>query len=323
MTKIQVDSPTETSYSTLEPATVQSPIQEAQTVSRTLHEIFSDETEKRSEQAGNSDEVATQNSTFWEKIYSWWANYGSSAEAAPSSLDSGHLPPPPRMEPISSIPELEEPIALPKDNLFAPVISKHSGRELLSEDYILEGLSHMSSFTLETIMLILYKAQSEIDRNAAENVQSSFERFHQFKKLQQETLIEIKEALAKDENTAKYFRNLHHLNLAANFIFGVACAASSVGLLAAAPAALTGIGITVAISTAISGASSTLFNYRENQSKASFEEWNHKEKFCASGYESVRQRIQEIMEGDGVFKEKFAEFLRRLNKIRHYVIART
>ncbi len=297
----------------------------------TSHEIFVEDVEKQSTQviSRHTEELESKQITFWDKLYAWWTGIDLSVKKPSTNIpetDSLNSAP---VNPISPIPQLEKPLGFDSQRPLPLIREKPSSHEKLSESKIIEGLSSMSSFTLETIMLILLKAQLEIETENAKNCEKNFDKFHQFKKLQQKALQDIKDTLAKDENVSKIFQSGHNLTVAATFLCGIAAAASTAGILVYAPAIVQSVATLLAeigplfmgSAATLTGAGSIYFKNRTNQSRVNLEQWNHKDKHYSNAYEETRKRILEIMESDGVFKEKLGEWLKRNHKIKQYIMS--
>jgi len=259
--------------------------------------------------------------SLWDKILSWFI--GSNKEAASpiqSSKKNKELVRT-QSETIHPTPVLEQPTYIP-DNLqsihLSPVSKKSESTAKLDSSDIETILSKLSDHSIESIMFLIFKTQVHLEKEHAKVAEGTFSKYLDFKKLQQEVLGEIKDILVKDENTAKYFSTAHNIALAGTFIAGMIGVAVSFGY---APPLLGFItGPSAAGLTASTLGGKAYFQRVLSEHKAKHEEHTHKDQHYNDRADDARNRLMTTAEADSAFKERWAQLLRRSDKMRKLVL---
>jgi hypothetical protein len=262
----------------------------------------------------NTAESEASTPSFWSKIlsfFAWWYKPEVKAQTLSPSTPSQDLLEVDEPEPISPVPNLEGSDCIPPDlmaNKKPPHSTKKNDNERLSQKQLSEGLLLMSKHTIEQIMMIICKAQIELERENAKIAEGSFSKYQEFKKLQEKVLEEIKDALVKDEKIVNIF-NIAQIALLASFVCGLLAAASTGGLIAPLQAAAT------ATFTALATASKAYFERQLNVDKAKHEQYNHQDKYFDDRIEDTRQQLIAIADTDSAFKERLINQLKRYRKM--------
>lgn len=285
---------------------------------------------------------------FLNKFFSWWI---------PPNLKTEKVSHPPDIslvdstesdtKPLSPIPELDPPSALPPDLATAIFPSPPKKVELgskLTDGEIVNGLSCMNAITMEAILMAILNAEFELEKQNAETIEGTLSKYHAFKKLHDQLFQEIKEALAKDEKLSKFFKTSQNIAVAAHFISGLAAIAANANnrfkvtidamlgnhefikaayhTFIGAASFVAGAGVLVpAALTALTTGAKAYFDRRFKEDQAVHEQFNHQEKHYHDSTEAARQHLMSIANADNIFKERFIELLKRNRKMSRLIFA--
>lgn len=268
--------------------------------------------------------------SFFQKFISWWASPATSNTNSPPTTTEAENKP----KPISSIPALEAPqhfSAHAESENLPPLSIKNQAKSSLSESQLIEGLSEMSALTLELLIMTILKGQMELEKENAKVAEGTFAKYQQYRKFQEKLLDDIKDVLAKDQKLSEIFKTAHNIAAAASFLCGIAAAAAAFGLLAAAPIAIQVVAgilgqigpFTMPFVLGLTAASKAYIKRRSSENKAVYERMSHEEKITLNSIDQARQHLEQIFEGDNVFKDQLAQLLKRMRKMIKIVLART
>lgn len=277
-------------------------------------------------------ELEAKTPSLWGKIFSWWYQPDIKAQTLVAPTSEVDLMEVDEVEPISPVPALDEPDSIPADLAAAklPAASKKAAeKNKLSQSELIEGLSLMSKHTIEQIMFIILKAQTELEKENANIAEGTFSKFQDFKKLQQKILEEIKDVLANDEKIAGRFNTAKSIAVAATSICAFAGAVVTCGTLFpliipaalvafAGPFAAVGMPMTAGCTALISG-SNIYFKRRADEDRAKHTQLNHQDKYYTDRLDDSRERLIATAEADNVFKERWINLIKRFHKMSQLV----
>lgn len=308
-----------------------------------LHEVFNKDTLNSLDFVSQTMEMHAVTPSLWNRIISWfWKPETVSPPKTMESAATKNLPLP-SIEPINLVPAIDPPEHMPADlegAKFPGASKKTPLKNVVQSKDIEEILAQMSEQTLESVMFIVFKAMLELEKENAKSTETTFTKYIDYQKLQQNVLQEIKDVLMKDEKIAKRLETVQTYAAAAALLSGVAMAAVSFGLLApvggfigatigasagsAFVAAATAVGtigppVTAGL-TGLTLGSKAYFKRRMQEDQAKHEEFSYKDKYYNSRLDDMRARLWTISEADGAFKEHWIRALKRLDRMRKLVL---
>ena len=221
-------------------------------------------------------------------------------------------------EPLSPIPMLDHPENIPAEELSIqlPITLKpHAKGSSFNLNEFENHLSSISGETIESIMFIIFQTQIELEKEHAKVAESTYSKFLNFQKLQQQMLSEIKDVLVNDQTIAKNFEVTHNI---ATFIAGAASIAIAFGFLNPFLSFLSTAA--VATLTASTGGAKAYFQRQMTDNKASREKHTYKDDYYNNRLEDSRHRLITTAESDTAFKERWIKFLRRTDDMRKIIL---
>lgn len=226
-------------------------------------------------------------------------------------------------ETINPIPILEQPDHIPEDlkteKLLLPQGKNNNKLKLHSAD-IEEALLLMSSRSIESIMFIVFKMQTQLEKDHVVVAEGTHSKYLEFQKMQQQLLSDIKDVIVKDENVAKHFGTAKNIALFATFVAGAISVAASYGLMAPLWAGLSTA--TSAGLAATTQAGGSYFQRRLDEHNADRENYTHHDRYYGDRLEDTRNRLMSTAEADTVFKERWGQFLKRSDKMRKLILSK-
>jgi hypothetical protein len=284
---------------------------------KALHELF------------HSDSIAIEEkkqsalaTLFEQKINFWWFSPKTppvQASNIPSEDDIRKAPP------INSIPEIDHPGFFQEASLegVVPKLATRSQEKAdISSETMMKTLALMETKTMDQVMLIVLKAQLEVERDNAEISQNSFEQLQNQRKIQEKALEDIKAALRKDEKIGSYLDTAQNLAISAAAV----CAFATLFATVVASAGFSvpfGIAAVTKLGTFFSGAF-TAFSHggkgyitvRSNEHKASLASHKHDMELTKGWTDDYRETMGAIAETDAYFKEMLIKLVKSLEKMR-------
>lgn len=280
-----------------------------------LHQVF--DRDILHELLSQSTEVETITPSLWQRIFAWFTkeNKGSTLQKSESKTIAGSKEIKP--EAISPIPVLDMPEThvneIPSTKL--PSISKKDDlKTRLTSSDIEEAFSLMSEQSIEAIMFIIFKLQIQLEKENANAAESTFSKYLDFQKHQQQILGEIKDALVNDEAIVKRFGTAQNI---AVYMAGIAAFAAGFGLLGPVWSFLSTA--TTAGLTAVTLGGKAYFQRLMNDHQAKHEDYAHYDQYYNNRIDDSRNRLMGTAEADTIFKERWIQFLRRSDKMRKLV----
>lgn len=281
-----------------------------------LHEYF--DKDVLSELKSQSAEIETLTPSLWQKFLSWIKGTDKNLEHKLDKADSVKNSDDMKSEVISSIPVLDPPENIPEDLKSAKLTTFSKKNDLkvkASSREIEEALSIMSKQTVESIMFIIFKAQLELEKENAITIEGTFTKYLDFQKLQERVLVEIKDALADDENISRRFGTAQNI---AVFLAGVATLAVTFGLLGPVLSFLSTA--TTAGLTALTLGAKSYFQDRMNKHKAQRENYAHKTQYFENLKNDASNRLWTTAEYNAKCAEWAIKYLRQHDKLRKIVL---
>ncbi|MFI0435562.1 MAG: hypothetical protein ACH350_07550 [Parachlamydiaceae bacterium] len=289
-----------------------------------LHEVFSQDilNPKTPDQLPPQPiEIEKPSSYSWNQFLSFFTGYHRQGITKNSSTKVSEEVCDKEAQAIAPIPNLEPPSHLfpdLKEASFAPVSKKEgSKRKLMSSD-IDDILAMMNQQTIESIMFLIFRMHTELEKEHAAVAEGTYSKYLDFQKKQQELLLDIKEILIKDQNIANRLGTAQNLLWYANLIAGTIAAGVSFGALA--PLSGTIATTTAAGLSAITFGSKAYFKRVMDDHHTTHETYLHRDRYYGDKLEDARNRLMTTADADTVFKERWIEFLKRLNKIRQLIL---
>lgn len=284
---------------------------------RAIHQLFSKDVLVQDLSQTSVEEMTSP--SFWSKITPWWI-----PETRPSAIDKSKAVSEieiQKAEPICSVPGLDKP-TLPGEASLEGVVPSFAPQTIkkqefkLSEDDLLEIVSNLEQKTVDEVMAIVLKAQLEIERDGAALSQDSFTRLQTMRKIQEQMLEEIKEALAKDQKIAGYLDKAQTIAIVGAFICGVASIAITAGLSTPAVIAAAKFGgfFTAAV-TAVTAGGKGYNTVRTNEDKASQTNYKHGLQKINESADDHRDEMVKFAENNGHFQDELIKLLKRLKKM--------
>lgn len=256
--------------------------------------------------------VEKKNLSFWDKFSSYW--WPPKSAPVPEREEA------PKEKPIYFTPVLEAPPLSPSEydeiNNLPPLPKKFSASLKMKESELIEGLSLMSSKTLEEVMFIIMQGQIELEKENANTAEKTFIQYHEAKKLHDKVVEKVKETLKKDEKLAGYFNTGKKIALASSFI----CAMASFGASIPVMAMIASYGPAAAAAAAALTGSSAYFERQFKEDKAKHEELGHTSKRTDERLDEICNRLGSIAETDNAFKERLTQFIKKFNTMTLSVI---
>lgn len=294
-------------------------------IGKGLHGVFNQDTLKQSKEAlpGTSTPKPERSASpsLLEKVLGWCKGTNKPAPKAEVE-ESPSLPVSEIPRAISPIPVLEAPNEMTEElaSLKLPPPSRTAElKERLTSADLDEAIALMSSQSIESIMFLIFGSQISLEKEKANVIESTYNKYVDAQQLQQKLLGDIKDILIKDEMIAQRFGTAQKISL---------LAATVAGLLSFGAPYLSPIWVTVSsVTAAAAGGLSVLtnggevyFQHQANEHKALHSTYNHKTKYYEERSDNFQERLMGTAEADTVFKERWAKLLRRNDKMRQLVL---
>lgn len=287
-----------------------------QFISQTLDQIFQQDRLKESNSASPIASPEPTQPSFWELFLSFfWKKPEVNKSAALPSPETEIKAAP--LKPLSAIPAIDKPEGT--SFTWTPSTDVKEAKQTVSLSWVKEGLSLMSSSTIEALMFIILRRQLESEKENAEAVEKTFTNQEKAQQLKEKILEEVKEALAKDEKVAGYFKTAQALTIAAGVVSAMAIAIvfapAGAGIGAAGTALIKYGAATLTLINGFKTALETYFQTKGSENKASFERARHASKIHEFRMEELHQHIMAVAETDSSFKEALLQETKRVNKM--------
>lgn len=283
-----------------------------------LHEYF--DKDVLDELKSQATEIETLSPTLWQRFLNWFKGTGEDSNTVSELKKTNKIAHSDEIKPevISSVPVLDPPENIPEDLKTAKLTDlsrKDDLRKKVGSQEIEEALSLMSKHTVENIMFIIFKAQLQLEKENAKTVEGTFNKYLDFQKLQQKVLVEIKDALADDENISRRFGTAQNI---AVFLAGVATLAVTFGLLSPvlsflSTAATAGL-------TALTLGAKSYFQHRMNNHKAQRENYSHKTQYFENLKNDASNRLWTTAEYNAQCAKSAIDYLRQQDKLRKIIL---
>lgn len=278
-----------------------------------LHQIFEDTISR-------SNELSTPPPSLWDQILSWfWGSEKETISPTTPSKTAQDLSISTKQT-LSPIPVLDPPSLIPDDCKNIELMgksttskkNKHGIRDI--EDLF----SSMNEQTIESIMHVVFQTQIRLEKHHAQTAEKTFSKHLDFQKQQQKVLSEIKDILMNDTVIAERLGTVQNVVYVANFIAGVATVASTYGLLGP----LWGFfsTATAASLTITNLGGKSYFEHQMKEHRAHHETHQHNHHYSDGKTEESRDRLMNSAEADAVFKERWAQLLKRSDKMRKLIL---
>jgi len=232
---------------------------------------------------------------------------------------------------VSSTPRLDPPEIPPYSNLNPPFIppmttTKNKGSDL-SQEEIARGLALMNGQTAEQIMAILVSGQSEIEKLGAIVSQNSAKKYMELKKIQEKAIVDIKDALEKDQNVANFFKTTANTFIAAAAItslLSVVMTAEVVSFGAATPFLQATAAMSPFLFAGLAGLSAgeTYTDVRGKENKSAFIALDHAEKKVSGQIQSSLDRVANHAESDSDAKEHMVTLFKHLHQMKKLILSK-
>ncbi|CUI16392.1 putative membrane protein [Candidatus Protochlamydia naegleriophila] len=282
-----------------------------------IHQLFSKDVFIQDLSQASLEE--TTSPSFWSKINPWWIPeiQANKIETSKTVSDMEIQ----KAEPISSVPGLDKP-TLPGEASLEGVVPQFAPQSIkkqevkLSEKDLLEVVSNLEQRTVDEVMAIVIKAQLEIERDGAALSQDSFTRLQNMRKIQEQMLEDVKEALAKDQRLAGYLDKAQMVAIAGAALCGLASIAITAGM--STPAVIAAAkfsGFFTAAITAITAGGKGYNNVRTNEDKASQTTYKHELQKTNESADDHRDEMVKFAESNGHFQDELIRLLKRLKKM--------
>lgn len=253
------------------------------------------------------------------KLKSWFYSVGQDSEIVTPLETKTH-------EPISLIPELASPNGYSKDlqktNL--PHVSiKKDPRASFNQSDITETIASLKDKTIDEIVAIVMQEQMELEKENALVAENTLSTYQKYKKLHENTLPKIKEALSKDEKVLAHCKTAQNVAVVASCICGALAATVTFGVFAPVGILATIAAYGPVAAAALVGIGSGARAYSErrlDEDKADFMKFNHQDKLTLERMEEAKEHLQRISESDQAFKETFLKQIKSLNKMTRLVL---
>lgn len=294
-------------------------------IGKGLHRVFNQDTLNQRTEAPSETSISkperSTSPSFLEKVLAWCKGTNNPKPKAEvekfPSLPVSEIP-----KAISPIPVLEAPNQMTEElaslKLPAPSRTAELKEKLTSAD-LDEAIALMSSQSIESIMFLIFRTQIGLEKEKANVIESTYNKYVDAQQLQQKLLGDIKDILIKDERIAERFGTAQKISL---------LAATVAGLLSFGAPYLSPIWVTVSsVTAAAAGGLSVLtnggevyFQHQANEHKALHSTYNHKTKYYEERSDNFQERLMGTAEADTVFKERWAKLLRRNDKMRQLIL---
>jgi hypothetical protein len=292
----------------------------------TLQDVFAQDSMEKKAKVNPVLGLEASAPSFWSRLASWF----SVADADVSTPTEA--PKVVANKPIELLPELEIPEDYPpelEDAFLTPPPQSKRARKAMTQHELDDIIALLSDKTIEEIMSIVVCSQMELDKENANVVQDTFQKYQNIRKLQDKVLEQIKDALEKDQNFLSKCQTAQSIAIAASFISGIAVVAAASPLLAVvAPAvifsAIAGVAAygpaAAATATGLATASRAYSQRRLNEDQAKHDKYSHHDKSLSNRIDEACERLMTTAETDEAFKETMMKLLKRMSRMNQLVI---
>lgn len=207
-------------------------------------------------------------------------------------------------DPIGYVPILEPPAGMDPQlkNFKLPKSAEMSTP--LSDEQIFNGLANISDKTITGIMMIVLKAQSELEREGMVLDLDTMDKFQKIQSLRQKALQEIKLALQKDEKLLSTFKTTQDIAFAVGTLATLAAMVLSSGI-------LVGLSALAAGAAGIATAGKSYADVRKSENDAQFIRIDHQKDTTKGHMEETSNRMERAMQSktDKLFSELLRSML--------------
>jgi hypothetical protein len=253
-----------------------------------------------------------QTVSFWNKFKTWLKGTVSTDSTSQNDLTVA-----PQPEPIQFTPVLEEPEIVQPDQ--PPLPPPPHTTPPLSTKELEEGLALLSEQSIEKMLEILLFYQAKIQEQSAEIAQTTFKRFQDLKKLQEDMLNDIKEVLKKDERFVSYFHTAQTFAFGASMVSGFFAALLQLGVTGQVVNLLGTVGpLITASATGLAASFKAYFQRRQGEEQAKHTIYEYKDQLYGNYVDEARERIFANVESSGTTQERLLQLMRnsrRKNKL--------
>lgn len=202
-----------------------------------------------------------------------------------------------RAKPINYVPILEAPANMDPQlkNFKLPRSAEVSGN--LSDEEIFDGLSQISDKTIAEIIMIVLKAQGELEREGMLLDLDTMDKFQKVQFLRQKDLQKIKQALLNDDKFLSIFTTTQKFAIIVGAVATLFSMPIFIGAVAAGVAAL-------------SAAGKSYSGVRLSENQAEFTRTDHQMKITKDHMDETSNRMQRTMESKN--DKHLSEFLKNM-----------
>lgn len=262
------------------------------------------------------EKVEAAQPSLWQRLCSFiWKKPEMNKSHALPSLETEITTPP--IKPLDPVPEIEEPEEI--QFTWTPSMEIQQSEQPISLPWVKEGLKLIAPSTIEEILFIVLKGQLELQKDIAEVGEASFKNQEKAQLLKEKILEEVKEALARDEKIAGYFKTAKVLTIVAGFVATLAIAVtfaplSGGALLGGCVAGLKYAATTLGLLDGFKTALEAYFNSTANQNKASFAQARHEGTVHQFRMDEMHKHLMNVAETNNSFRQSLLKETRRVDR---------
>ncbi|MFI5342984.1 MAG: hypothetical protein ACHQUC_02060 [Chlamydiales bacterium] len=211
-----------------------------------------------------------------------------------------------QVDPIGYAPVLDPPANMDPQLKNFKLSKQAESTSRLSDEQIFDGLSQISNKTISEIMMIVLKAQSELEREGMILDLDTMDKFQKLQALRQKVLQKIKLALQEDEKLLSRFKT------AQDIAFFVGTGATLFAMIASS-GILTVLAALAAVGGGISAAGKSYASVRKSENDALFIRTDHERRVTQGHMEETSHRMERAMQSKT--DKLFSELLRNMVEI--------
>lgn len=274
-----------------------------------LHQVFS--RDQLSRKAGIVQQPLQESEpSFWTKIKSWFTLPFIDSSEMNKKIEPLNQ----QREPFNFIPELDVPENYPKDLQEASLLPNKNRQTSFSQRDIMDIIDSLQDKTIDEIMMIVVSTQMELEKENALVVENCFTKLQHMRKIKENALLQIKEALLKDEKFLSKCTTAQNVAFAVSAISGLFATIVFTGLFPPT-AVVTLIATFAPLAAAAATAAKGYSERRRDEDKAAYMQFSHEEKSITNWMDNARDQLQNFSDADQVFKDRIIKLIRRMPRL--------